>query len=169
MLISMATGVAAMLNLAGGPWLVINDDVMGGMSTSEMLWTRQGLRFQGRLSLDNNGGFSSARRLLTDAPAGADRVRLEVRGDGRDYQLRLRLDQRLDGVTWSAGFKTTDEWQALEIPLDAFEPVYRGNRVPSAGPAVAGRISQVGVLIADRREGNFRLDIRRLEFIDADG
>ncbi|RXJ74271.1 hypothetical protein CS022_04220 [Veronia nyctiphanis] len=39
-------------------WLVVNDGVMGGRSSSAV-WTESGiLHFRGNLSLENNGGFA---------------------------------------------------------------------------------------------------------------
>lgn len=160
----IATGVAAMLNLATGPWMVISDDVMGGRSTGTAESLPEGVRFFGHLSLENNGGFSSTRTLVEEAPHGAIGMRLSLKGDGRRYQARLRLDQRFDGISWSHAFDTNGEWQEIEIPFDHFEPVFRGNRVASAGPVVPARISQVGILLADKQEGPFLLEVRHIEF-----
>jgi hypothetical protein len=32
-----------------------------------------------------------------------------LRGDGREYQFRLRLDDRWDGIAWRAKIETTGE------------------------------------------------------------
>lgn len=164
MLMLMTTSLATMLNLAPGPWLVINDDVMGGRSTASVDAFGAGLRFEGELSLENNGGFSSTRRLLNTPPAGADGVRIEVRGNGRDYQFRLRQDQRFNGVAWRAPFSTSEDWQVIELRFADFEPVFRGQPVPEAGPADPANVNQVSFMISDRREGHFELEVRRLEF-----
>jgi monofunctional biosynthetic peptidoglycan transglycosylase len=148
--------IAVSLNLAGGSWLAINDDVMGGKSRGGILRTDEGFRFEGDLSLANNGGFSSVRRALQAAPVGAERVYLYIKGDKRRYQLRLRHDDRRDGISWAADFDTSGEWQAIELDLSSFKPVFRGR---------ADSISQIGLLIADKRSGPFRLDVRHLEFI----
>ena len=43
-------------------WRIVNDDVMGGISTSELyLNDDKNLIFNGNLSLENNGGFASSR------------------------------------------------------------------------------------------------------------
>ena len=123
-----------------------------------------GLRFTGELSLENNGGFSSARRSVEQDLSGAKKVRLEVRGDGREYQFRIRLNNRFDGVAWRAMFTTSDEWQTVEIALDEFIPVFRGRTVAEAGPVVASAIQQIGFLLSDKNAGRFELDIRSIEF-----
>ena len=88
------------LDLAPESWRAVNDGVMGGVSSGRMVATPDGLRFEGMLSLENNGGFASVRRLVNDDLSRADRVRIEVRGDGRSYQFRLRRGDRFDGIAW---------------------------------------------------------------------
>jgi monofunctional biosynthetic peptidoglycan transglycosylase len=147
------------------PWRAINDGVMGGVSTGRMVPSNGGLRFEGELSLENNGGFASVRRPVEADLARARGVRLELRGDGRSYQFRLRQDNRFDGVAWRAGFSTSGQWQTVELGFDDFEPVFRGRRVPEAGPVVGENIRQIGFMLADKQPGDFALEIRSIEFI----
>ena len=113
----MATAIVIEMILA--PWQAINDGVMGGISTGRMVESAAGLRFEGELSLENNGGFASVRRLVDADLSETAGVRLELRGDGRSYQFRLRQDNRWDGVAWRAGFTTSGEWQTIELDLTA--------------------------------------------------
>ena len=166
-LMSVALMIPIAFDMDAGAWRSINDGVMGGLSSGGMTQLEEGLRFTGELSLENNGGFSSARSLVEQDLTGATRVRLEVRGDGREYQFRIRQDSQFDGVAWRALFATTDEWQTVEIALDEFNPVFRGRPVAGAGPVVASRIRQIGFLLADKNDGRFELDIRRIEFLGA--
>ena len=171
MIYNVLMNVALMTTIAfdmdANAWRSINDGVMGGLSSGGMIQLDEGLRFTGKLSLENNGGFSSVRRLVEQDLSGATSVRLEVRGDGREYQFRIRQDSRFDGVAWRAMFATEDEWQTVEIALDEFIPVFRGRTVTEAGPVVPSRIEQIGFLLADKNDGRFELDIRRIEFLDA--
>ena len=48
------------LDTKANAWRSINDAVMGGLSSGGMMQLDAGLRFTGELSLENNGGFSSA-------------------------------------------------------------------------------------------------------------
>lgn len=126
-------------------WIAVNDGV---------------LEFTGTLSLANNGGFSSVRSVgrdfdLSDASA----VVLRVRGDGRRYQLRLATDARYRGltVTYGASFDTTaGKWMEVRVPLASLEPSVRGTRLqgPPLDPA---HVREIGLLIADKREGAFAL------------
>jgi NADH dehydrogenase [ubiquinone] 1 alpha subcomplex assembly factor 1 len=96
-------------------------------------------------------------------------VRLQIRGDERTYQFRLRQDNRYDGIAWRAEFTSTGDWQTLELRFSKFIPVFRGRRVRVAGPVVASNIHQVGFMLADETAGPFRLDIRSIEFLSPDG
>lgn len=153
------------LDMDSSAWRSINDGVMGGLSWGSMLQSDEGLRFTGELSLENNGGFSSARRLVEQDLSGVTRIRLEVRGDGREYQFRIRQDSGFDGVAWRAMFATGDDWQSVEFALDEFIPVFRGRTVAEAGPVIASQIQQIGFLLSDKNTGRFELDIRRIEFL----
>lgn len=152
-------------NMDAGSWRSINDGVMGGVSSGGMLQNDEALVFTGELSLENNGGFSSVRKLVKQDLSGATRVRMEVRGDGRVYQFRIRQNNRFDGVAWSAMFASKGDWQTVEIALDQFAPVFRGRSVPQAGPVVASEIQQIGFLLADKNAGPFELEIRHIEFL----
>ena len=77
---------------------------MGGISQGEIIAIGNGLRFRARLSIQNNGGFASARRSYSGSPNDAGSVRLRVKGDARRYQFRLRLDARYDSPAWRASF-----------------------------------------------------------------
>ncbi|WP_083582196.1 CIA30 family protein [Halomonas aestuarii] len=147
-----------------GRWHAVNDGVMGGVSQGG-LHVEEGLGvFAGRLSLDHGGGFASVRRERGDpALDEAHGMRLRVRGDGRTYQLRLRADRLPEGAAYRARFATSGDWQTLDLPWSDFEAVYRGRRLDDAPPLAPEEIRQLGFLIADRREGDFRLEIATLE------
>ena len=164
MQMNLALMTTKSFNMEASAWRSINDGVMGGLSAGGMMQSDEGLRFTGELSLENNGGFSSVRRPVEHDLSGATSVRLEVRGDGREYQFRIRQDSQFDGVAWRAMFATTDEWQTIEIALSKFIPVFRGRTVAEAGPVIASDIQQIGFLLADKAAGRFTLEIRRIEF-----
>lgn len=152
------------LNMDIEPWRSVNDGVMGGRSAGGMAQSDEGLKFSGSLSLENNGGFASVRRPVSQDLSAATGVRIQVRGDGRDYQFRIRQSTGFDGVAWSAAFSSSGDWQQVDIAFDQFSPVFRGRQIPQAGPVVASQIQQVGFLLADKTPGGFELEIRHIEF-----
>ena len=143
-------------------WLIINDGVMGGVSSSRFASSDSGFAtFSGELSLENNGGFASVRAALAEgALESRESLILRVRGDGRTYQVRLRTDRRIDGISYMARFETAkNEWQEVRLPLDRFQPTFRGRRPAGAPPLAPAAVQQIGLLLADGTPGEFRLDV----------
>ncbi|MBS9402254.1 CIA30 family protein [Halomonas sp. TRM85114] len=142
-------------------WRAINDDVMGGVSRGNMRGEGGVGVFSGELSLEHGGGFASVRRDPEDFQLGADSgLMLYVRGDGRRYQLRLYNNQLFDGAAYRALFQPpADEWQHISLPWHEFEAVFRGRRLEDAPPLDPETIQKVGLLIADRQPGPFRLEV----------
>ncbi|MEM1092037.1 MAG: CIA30 family protein [Pseudomonadota bacterium] len=153
--------------LAAGPWVVVDDGVMGGRSAGAVSEDDGVTVFSGTLSLENNGGFSSVRLPLSQSLRGYSGLRIKVRGDGRTYQLRLREGNRFDGVSWGTSFASSSEWTTMDIPFGRFRPTFRGRAVPQSGPVVAERIGQIGILLGDKNPGPFRLEVAALEGIAA--
>jgi len=156
--------MAIILDMSPGPWQAINDGVMGGISSGRMEQSGDILRFEGTLSLENNGGFASVRRPIGEDLSNATGVKLQVRGDGRTYQFRMRQDDRFDGIAWRAEFSTSGDWQTVELSFNEFIPVFRGRQVPGAGPVAPAGIRQIGFMLADKVPGPFALEIRSITF-----
>ncbi len=144
------------------PFVVVNDSVMGGVSTSRAALEGGVLVFSGAVRLENGGGFASMRTTLdpTDL-SGFTGVELVVRGDGRRYKLQLRdQDDGSGGVVHRAAFETrAGQRLTLRVPFTDLEPSFRGRRVPDAPPLDLRQIRQLGVLISDRQAGPFRLEV----------
>ena len=65
-------------------WQIVNDNVMGGVSVSSFRQTNGAAIFQGKVSMENNGGFASVRSLPARHDiASCNAFVLRVRGDGR--------------------------------------------------------------------------------------
>ena len=140
-------------------WIAIHDTVMGGQSAGNMVFKDGFSVFSGRLSLENNGGFSSVRRSV-DIAKDFEEIQLRIMGDGRLYQLRIRTNQSMDGVSYAASFQTNSgEWQVFSFKETDFEPTFRGRRVPDAPDLDFKEIKQIGFLIADKTPGPFKIKL----------
>ena len=142
-------------------WRIVNDGVMGGLSTSSVNYTEGGTAiFAGEVSLDNNGGFASTRATLSATPDGISAFRIRVKGDGNRYSFRARTNGNFDGPAYVIQFDTKDgEWIELDLPLKDFTAQFRGYRIPDSDPLVSDNIQQIAFLIADKQEGAFRLEV----------
>ncbi len=140
----------------------VDDVVMGGVSRSRF-WRddeADAVLFTGTLSLENNGGFASAQAALPPTDIrGCRSIRLQVRGDGREYGLNLR-SAGMERLSYRIYFVAPDAWQTLTFPLADFRPVRTGETVPDAPPLDTAQLTMVGFILADGQAGPFRLAVR---------
>ena len=150
-------------------WQVVNDDVMGGVSTSQFqLLTNGGAIFSGVVSLENNGGFSSIRSGgPTRDLSAAEAIVLRVKGDGRTYRLQLATNAefRRSRISYQTAFPTKrGEWTEVTVPLATLVPQFRGPQL--SGPTLnRTRIEEIGLSLSDGNPGAFALEV---DWIKAD-
>jgi hypothetical protein len=147
-----------------GAWTTVNDPVMGGKSTARIEFANGGLVFSGDISLDNNGGFASARGPqdpdIGRRATGATSLRVRAIGDGKTYVLKVGTA----GEPWSyiQRFATGAGVERIyDLPVENFVPVgMRFDPAPDAPPRMdPSRISQVAVYILDKQQGPFELTL----------
>lgn len=164
-------------------WSVVNDTVMGGMSSGQLAMEDGLMVFSGVLSLDNNGGFASVRSPLIESRSNetnsmsstqssidpsntvwADRPgpRIVVQGDGRTWTVEIRTDDESGG--WIATLPTSPNTITdVTIPWTSFEPVTRFlDPRDAAEPLEPSRIVSIAFYLVDGIEGPFRLGIRTI-------
>lgn len=146
-------------------WFVVNDGVMGGVSEGVVSLSNEGtLLFSGKLSLENNGGFTSIRSKLGEEDLSSmDGLIVRVRGDGRSYYLNL-YPPRLGGATsFRAPLPTSaNRIEEIAIPFSQFQ-LTRFGRQLSGRPLNTGNIQSIGFMLADAKEGPFSLEILSIE------
>lgn len=153
-------------HLTDQQYVVVNDSVMGGRSKSQLTQSADGLRFTGTVSLENNGGFASARMIwpITGSPTSdSEVIALSVTGDGGTYQLRLRTNRGFDGAAYTQRFSTLkDTRQTVYLPVDGFVPTFRGRLLRNMPRLQLADVQQMGVLIADKQSGSFELMLHEM-------
>lgn len=148
-------------------WQTVNDGVMGGRSEGGFVVRDGVLRFAGRTNT-NGGGFSSIRSgALNVDLQGYAGIRLKVRADGRRYTVRLTSISTkslpFEPAYW-ADFETQpgSQWATVEVPFDTFRVQWRGRKL--SGPALDLRgITGIGLMIYDKRDGDFQLEVDRID------
>jgi hypothetical protein len=142
-------------------WQIVNDEVMGGVSQSAFTITNSVALFHGELSLENSGGFASIR-----SPSAPQRLHgltafvLRVRGDGKRYKLTVRTEAGLDSPLYQHAFSTKPgQWEEHRLEFKDFVPTFRGRVLAGAARLNPARANSVGLLISDKQQGPFRLEI----------
>ncbi|MDO6472348.1 CIA30 family protein [Maribacter sp. 1_MG-2023] len=140
-------------------WHIVNDDVMGGLSMGLMQINIQGNGvFSGHVSLDNNGGFCLVRHDVERIPV--DKYSffvLRIKGDGKKYAFRCKSGEH-QRHTYSFDFKSSKEWQTIEISFAEMEAVFRGEELKL--PNYHGDyLAQIAFIIKNGVEEDFKLEI----------
>jgi len=151
-------------------WTTVNDPVMGGRSTAAITFSDGGLTFAGAVSLENNGGFASARSPrdpgIGRRAAGATAIRVRATGDGKTYLLKVGTA----GQPWSyvQRFATDPAVpRTYDLPIADFQPVgMRLDPAPDAPQTVdPSRIDQVSLYILDKQQGPFELTVEAIDAV----
>ncbi|MEN8764504.1 MAG: CIA30 family protein [Wenyingzhuangia sp.] len=146
-------------------WVVVDDVVMGGKSKGFFKISGEGYGlFEGSISLDNNGGFSSVRYQFKRKSIGNfTKFILKVKGDGKKYQFRIK--SRIgDSHSYISTFETHGEWQEIIIPLKDMYPMFRGRKLDK--PNFSNDfIEQIVFLIGNKSEENFELMLDEIRLI----
>lgn len=143
-------------------WQVVDDVVMGGRSTGDFYLSEEGYGvFTGKVSLENNGGFSSVRyRFKTIEVSGYSRLILQLRGDGNRYQVRVKTDAS-DRHSYIAYFETTGEWETVEVRLTEMKPTFRGMAL-NMPRYPADTVEEIAFLVGNNKAQRFRLEIKEI-------
>ena len=145
-----------------GRWMVVNDDVMGGVSRSNVKLHSDGhLLFDGEVSTNYGGGFASVRTDYKNWEIEKyEGFILRVKGDGKTYQFRCRLGNNINQIAYRHYFQADNEdWQEILLPFKEFLPTYRGRVLTNIPQLDPKEIKQFGFMISDKQVGKFNLKI----------
>ncbi|MGV9003876.1 CIA30 family protein [Flavobacterium sp.] len=143
-------------------WRIINDSVMGGVSQGTFKIDTDGNGiFEGEVSVENNGGFSSVRNEITKVKVlpGA-KVCLRVKGDKKEYQFRVK-DNISSYYSYVTTFKTSGEWEEIEIPLKDLHPSFRGRKLELPNFS-KDCFEEIVFLIGNKKNEHFKLMIDKI-------
>ena len=144
-------------------WFIVNDDVMGGVSKSNLFLDDEGNGiFKGRISTLNSGGFASVRfncgRVFTK---NKKNIFILVKGDKKKYQIRIKSN-RNDYQSYIMDFITTGDWETIKIPLKSMYASFRGRRL-NMDDFDKEYFEQISILVGNKRNEKFELKIKRVE------
>lgn len=138
----------------GTKWRGVSDQVMGGISEASVtrgtIDGRRCLRLTGDVRLENDGGFIQAALDLATSGDTLDAsnytgLRLVARGNGEKYSVHLRTpDNVRPWQSYRAHFTVGDQWEAIDLPFEAFIP-YR-----LEAPLDVARLRRLGLVAIGR-------------------
>lgn len=144
---------------------IVNDGVMGGKSLGKVSFKKEGwINFSGRVSTENNGGFTLLRTQTEKALDQAPKfVELLIKGDNKRYQFRIKRDQH-QMHSHVMHFFARDQWETVVLPLQHFKATFRGKKM-DLPPFEKDKVSEFGILIGNKLNQSFRLSIKSIKLI----
>lgn len=148
-------------------WQTVDDVVMGGRSHSRVRWVGDSephrLRFEGEVSLENNGGFCSVRNQGRWDLSRFDELLWTLRGTKRPFMATLRCAGIPDGASFRHRLEPEpDVWEDYRLQLDDFRLFRRGNQLSEQARVDPGQITSFGFLLADKSRGPFVLELAKI-------
>jgi NADH dehydrogenase [ubiquinone] 1 alpha subcomplex assembly factor 1 len=144
-------------------WRIIDDGVMGGVSLGKFSIDAEGNGvFDGTVSLENNGGFSSARYTFDKIKANPQStIRIRLKGDGKAYQFRIK-DKSTTNYCYITTFKTSGNWETINIKLSDLYPSFRGRKLdlPNFN---SDSFEEIVFLIANKKNESFKLVLDKID------
>lgn len=148
-------------------WYIVNDDVMGGRSTSTLQETDNSIRFEGSISLENNGGFASIRSPRKSYDLSSYKtVSIRFRSTGRDFGIVLERYRRFYLPTHKLIFGSdTNEWTTISFPVSTFKTQILGADTGNfIDTETLKNIERIGIILFDKKEGEFAVEIDYIRF-----
>jgi len=142
-------------------WRIVNDGVMGGLSSSKAVIKDDKIIFSGNVSLENNGGFASLRSPVKDYNfENFSGIEIKIKGDGKRYSISMKETTYFSGYFYTSSFETKkDEWIVAQIPFNQFKLYYFGKDTNSSKKIPLDNIKEISLLIGDKQEGEFNAEI----------
>ena len=142
-------------------WRIVNDGVMGGLSSSKVIVKDDKITFSGNVSLENNGGFASLRSQIKDYNfVNFSGIEIKLKGDGKRYSISMKETTYFNGYFYTNSFETKkDEWIVAQIPFNKFKLYYFGKDTNSSKKIPLDNIKEISLLIGDKQKGEFKAEI----------
>ncbi|WP_420574560.1 CIA30 family protein [Kordia sp.] len=151
----------------GKRWRITNDGVMGGLSNGDFRFTDDGVVFEGNISLENNGGFSSYKSNFSKRDLSSyKKVIIRYRSKKYAMGFTLEMDRRWFVPYYKANLPSTKwKWVEVEIPFSDFVRYNIGRKRP-------GKITQkelkeilrIGFISNEKKAGEFKIEIDYIKF-----
>jgi hypothetical protein len=152
-------------------WVAVNDIVMGGVSIGDVYYEDNLMIFEGFVSTDSNGGFTSVRGPQSTLDlSDYDRVLIRLRSEGQPFSMVLAHKMFWFEDQFKYDIVDVDaDWQTLEIPLDTFENYSFNNGYPTATGTMMTPTDRESILHVEFMsklfdDGDFRLEIDFIAF-----
>jgi len=158
-------------NTAGrtNDWIILSDNVMGGMSEAVMQHGSKAVMIRGYVSLQNRGGFLSIKSGWGQRDLSAFKmVKIVFRSTLQQYAFTLENSRRWYEPAYKHTFRAgkVNAWETVYLNLEDFTEERIGNPTGNKVDSdILKNIVRIGIATNEKREGPFELEIESIEFL----
>jgi hypothetical protein len=150
-------------------WVLISDNIMGGVSKSKLEYTENTMVLSGNISLDNFGGFSSVKTTFGKHDLSQFKgVKIRFKSSKQKFAFTLEDNKNWTLPNYKGDFCSSKEnlWEEKIIYFKDFKEYQIGE--PTAKKlkdTSLKNIVRMGIITTEKKEGPFSIEIDYVEFI----
>jgi hypothetical protein len=150
-------------------WVVLSDNVMGGVTKSNLEYTDTSMVLSGNISLDNYGGFSSVKTKFNRFDLSEySGVHLRYKSTNQGFAFTLENSRNWTQPYFKGELSISKEntWTETTIYFKDFKEYQIGEPTGNnLNPSILKGIVRLGVITTEKREGPFSLEVDYIEFV----
>ena len=150
-------------------WVLISDNIMGGVSKSKLDYTENTMVLSGNISLDNFGGFSSVKTTFGKYDLSQYRgVKIKFKSKNQKFAFTLEDQKNWTLPNFKGNFYSDKDniWEKKTIYFNDFKEYQVGEPTgKKLKDNTLKNIIRMGIITTEKKEGPFSIEIDYVEFI----
>jgi NADH dehydrogenase [ubiquinone] 1 alpha subcomplex assembly factor 1 len=150
-------------------WVLLSDNVMGGMTKSKIEYTNNSVLLSGNISLANYGGFSSIKTKYKSVDLSVYiGIKIKFKSTNQKFAFTLEDNQNWMQPNYKREFapKKDNTWEEVVIYFKDFQEIVIGEPTGNMMESKSLKnIVRMGIMTYSKKEGPFSLEVDFVEFI----
>jgi NADH dehydrogenase [ubiquinone] 1 alpha subcomplex assembly factor 1 len=150
-------------------WVLLSDNVMGGVTKSNLEYTKNTLILKGDISLRNYGGFASVKTQFGKYDISQFKgVKIKFKSANQKFAFTLEDSNNWTLPNYKGAFSSTSDntWEEQTIYFKDFKEYKIGEATgKKLDDSKLKNIVRMGVMTTEKKEGPFSIEIDFIEFV----
>jgi hypothetical protein len=150
-------------------WVLISDNIMGGISKSKLEYTQSAMVLTGDIFLDNFGGFASVKTTFGKYDISQFKgVKIRFKATNQKFAFTLEDNNNWTLPNYKGAFYSAkaNAWEEQIIYFKDFKEYQVGEATGNKLKEFSLKnIVRMGIITTEKKEGPFTIEIDYIEFI----
>ncbi len=150
-------------------WVLISDNIMGGISKSKLEYTQNTMILTGNISLDNFGGFASVKTEFGKYDISQFKgIKIKFKSTNQKFAFTLEDSKNWTFPNFKGAFTSTkpNTWEEKIILFKDFKEYQIGE--PTGEKLLESNLKKIvrmGIITTEKKEGPFTIEVDYIEFV----